>query len=389
MPMNQATAGASRLEKLVPLLEFDPDNLPLHRECVELAMQGGEYARALDLVDARLTRHPAEAESLFARANALIALKQYADALPLLKSLEDQGVALLSVAHNLATCHYALQQFENARAYAERVLASGDKPAMMLHVAISSMHYLGDLEPAAKIADENLAIAESNGALAGVCAMLFLDLSQVDKAARLAAVALAKNPNSVDGLIVQATIASAEMENEQAVRQYSRVLELAPRNGRAWLGLGMQALLAMDFAKAKEMLARATEYMPTHIGSWHALGWANLFSGDGPTAEKHFAHALEMDRNFAESHGAMAAMMAMRGDRAGAEREIEIAERLDRTGMSSQFARAILIEREQGTAASREHILRNVQLLSRRFPGKAGAMLAELAGRGSQPRPKP
>src|SRR5881394_3968066 len=123
--MNQVTVGASRLEKLVPLLRFDPDNLPLHRECVDLAMQGGDYARALDLVDARLSRHPSEAESLFARTNALIGLGQHADALPLLKSLEEQGVAQLAVLQNLATSHYALQQFENSAAYASQLIAAG------------------------------------------------------------------------------------------------------------------------------------------------------------------------------------------------------------------------------------------------------------------------
>src|SRR5678809_832439 len=66
--MSQSGSSADRLQRLAPLLSAEPENLPLHRECVELAMRGREYPRALQFIDSRLARHPAEAESLFARA---------------------------------------------------------------------------------------------------------------------------------------------------------------------------------------------------------------------------------------------------------------------------------------------------------------------------------
>ena len=382
--MNQDVAGASRLEKLAPLLKFDPDNLLLHRECVALAMQGGEYARALDLVDARLTRHPSEAESLFARTNALIGLGQHADALPLLQSLEEQGIARPAVLQNLATTHYALRQFENSAAYAQQLIAAGEKSPGVVHLAVSSLHFLGDVDAAAKLADEHLSLAQSHGPLAGACAILFYDVEQPEKAAKLAAVALAQNPDSVDGLIVEAALAAGELENDQAFRQYTRVLELSPGVGRAWLGLGLLAMLTQDFAKAKELLGRATELMPQHLGSWHSLAWAHLFSGDRAGAEKYFKHVLDLDRNFSESHGAMAAIHAMKGERAAAEREIEIAERLDRNGGTAQFARALLLEGEKGAAAGREHIFRSVAKLATRGKGKPAAWLADVARKNSK-----
>jgi tetratricopeptide (TPR) repeat protein len=380
--VNQVTnTSANRLERLAPLLSAEPDNLPLHRECVELAMRGGEYPRALEFIDSRLARHPGDDESLYARANALIGLKRFEDAIAILKMLEEKGVAPVAVMQNLATCYFALRQFENVRAYGERLIAAGEKSGDMLQLTVCALHHLGDMDAAVKLADEHAAVAATHGRFAGSCAMVFLDMSDPSKAGKFAAVALSQDPDSIDGLLVQATLAATELEEEQAFRQYSRVLELAPQSGRAWLGLGLLAPLAQDFGRARELIARATALMPEHVGSWHALAWAHLFGGDAAGAEQHFAHSLELDRNFAESHGAMAAMLAMRGDRAAAEREIEIAERLDRKNSSSQFARAMLLAHSSGPEASREFIRNTVRMLAPQTSPRARAILKTLIDR--------
>ncbi len=379
--MNQAATSVSRLERLVPLLKSEPENLPLHRECVELAMRGGEYARALELVEARLVRHPSESETLYARTNALIGLTQYAEALPLLKLLEEQGVAQLAVWQNLATCHYMLGQYENSRAYSERLIATGEQAASVTYIVLSSLHHLGKMDEAVKFADACAEAAAKDGPLAGACAMVYLDVEQNDKAAKFAAVALAGNPDNLAGLTVQATLAASNLDSEQAFRQYSRIIELSPDNGRAWLGLGLLAMLAMDFAKAQELLRRATEIMPGHLGSWHSLAWSHFFAQDLAGAEKYFAHALEIDRNFGESHGAMAAMHAIKGDLVTAEREIEIAEKLDRRGASAQFARAMMIARTQGPEASRGFIQNAVRAMATQVGGKPGELLTKLLDR--------
>lgn len=377
-PAVSPQAHSARLERLVPMLRSEPDNLPLHRECVDLAMRGGEYGRALDLIDARLIRHPAEAEALFARSNALIGLKHYEDALAILSALQEQGMTHPAVLQNISTCHYLLRQYESARSYTDRLIAAGETSPGTLLVAISSLHHLGELDEAVKLADTHASIAAQDGPLAGACAMLYVDVNQPAKAAPLAAIALRANPDSIDGLIAQGTLAAADLVTEQAAACFSRVLQLAPNNGRAWLGLGLLATLAQDFAQAREMLGRATEFMPNHIGSWHSLAWSHLFGGDPAGAERHFAHALELDRNFAESHGAMAAMLAMKGERAAAEREIEIAERLDRTSATAQFARAMLLANTSGPEASRAFLRDSVRLLARQMPRNARTVLQNL-----------
>ncbi len=240
--MIPTAAPPSRLDRLASLLKAEPENLPLHRECVELALREGRYEQALDLVDARLCRHAGEAETLYARSNALIGLKRYADALVVLKSLEDQGVAQLAVMRNLATCHYLLQQFENSRAYADRLIAAGEASAGTVYLAVSSLHHLGEIDEALKLADAHSSTAEQDGPLAGVCALVYIDGENSTKAGKFAAVALAHNPDSIDGLTAQATLAAAELDAENAERQFIRVTELSPNNGRAWLGLEVSRL---------------------------------------------------------------------------------------------------------------------------------------------------
>jgi Tfp pilus assembly protein PilF len=290
------------------------------------------------------------------------------------------------VMQNLATCHFALLQFATVRVYGERLIAAGAKSGDVLQLTIAALHHLGEMDAAVKLADEQADVAMTHGRLAASCAIVYLDTNDSQKAAKFAAVALAQNPDSLEGLLVQATLATTDLETEQAFRQYSRVLELAPQSGRAWLGLGMLATLAQEFGRAREMLTRATELMPQHVGSWHALGWAHLFSGDSTGAEKHFAHAVELDRNFAESHGALAAMLAMRGERAAPEREIEIAERLDRKNMSSQFARAMLLGNVD-PEAGREFIRDSVRLLSRQLSARPREVLTQLLSRKPGPPP--
>ena len=368
----------TRLERLAPLLRSEPDNLPLHRECVELAMRGGEFPRALEIIDARLARHPAEAESMFARANALIGMRRFEEAVSILKVLEEQGVAPAAVMQNLATCYYALGQYEGARTYGERLIAAGERSGDVLQLTIAALHHLDEMDAAVELADSSLESAATHARLAGSCALVYLDVSDAQKASQFAALALAQNPDSVDALIVQATISMGELQNERAHQQFSRVLQLAPNNGRAWLGMGLLTMLAQDFAQAREMFARATQLMPRHLGSWHSLAWASLAAGDTREAEKCFAHALELDRNFAESHGAMAAMLAIRGEREAAEREIEIAERLDRSGLSSQFARAMLVGSAQGPEAAGKFVREAIHAVAPRFGSKPEAMLRNL-----------
>jgi len=143
---------------------------------------------------------------------------------------------------------------------------------------------------------------------------------------------------------------AARMHTAHAREQYEKVLQLAPGNGRAWVGLGVLALLRRDLTTAQSSLKRGLELMPGHVGSWHVLAWAHLTSGDLGAAEQVFRHALDLDRNFAETHGGLASVAALKGDSATAEEGIERALRLDPKCLSAQFARSVLLSRSGGSA---------------------------------------
>ena len=364
------TAGAMAGElaqKLSQLKEFsraDPDNQRLARECIDLALQTGDYAFALDRLDRVLAGSPQDLQARFDRATALIGQRQYAVAVAALNGILQDKPELTAARINLGLCHYCLARYAEARVALDAAYSAGDRSAQLLRLLVSSYHHLGLLDQALELADANSQQAMTDPALAGVYALAYLDAGQTSKAARWMTKALAGNPDSVDGLTVQATLNAARMLTAHAKEQFERVLQLAPNNGRAWVGLGTLALLQRDLPLAKSHLERGVELMPGHVGSWHVLAWTHLISGDLGAAQKLFEHSLALNRNFAETHGGLASVAALRGDTAAAERAIKLALGLDPACLSAQFARSILIARAGDTAGASRLIKEKVSTLS-------------------------
>lgn len=329
-----------RYHRLRYLFERDRGNARLRRDCLDAAAAAGEFEFVRSEADAALAASPDDPMALFDAATARIGLRDYPGARDILLQLEAMDPVPAAVHTNLALCHYCLAEHDAARQAAERGYSEGARDAGTLRLLISSCHHLGMIDEARAIADANPEVAKSDGALAGAYALLYLDADDAKSAARWARAALASHPDSIDGLVVDATVATAQMDLERAARQYQRVVELAPRTGRAWLGLGMLSMLTRDLTAAKVSIARGLEYLPEHVGSWHALAWAHLLSGETAEAEKAFNRALELDRNFAETHGGLASLAALRGERAAAQRFIEVARRLDPRCLSAILPRA-------------------------------------------------
>jgi Tfp pilus assembly protein PilF len=349
-----ATAGdlAQKLSLLKEFSRADPANQRLARECIELALQAGDYAFALDRLDAVLAGSPEDLRARFDRATALIGQREYAAAIEALRGILSNSPSLVAAQINLGLCHYCRAEYADARLPLDAAYAAGERSADLLRLLVSSYHHLGLMNEAVSLADQNAKSSSTDPVLAGVYALVYLDASQPSKAARWMGKALAGNPNSVDGLTVQATLNAARMLTAHAKEQFERVLQLAADNGRAWIGLGTLALLRRDLPQAKTLLARGLELMPLHVGSWHVLAWTHLISGDLDASEALFQRALQIDRNFAESHGGLASVAALRGDTGAAERGVKVALGLDPACLSAHFARAVLISRAGDAAAA-------------------------------------
>jgi tetratricopeptide (TPR) repeat protein len=368
-------AERAEIIKLRGLLASDPNNAPLLQRCAQLALELRHYDDALVAASAALKAAPGNPDAMFCRASALIGLKHYKEAAQCLTVLQNHGLTDPGISINRALCHYLLSEFAEALAQLEPLIAAGHTSADILRLAVSSRHHLGDIDAAIALADAHPGAA-ADGAVAGVYALAYLDAGRASESARYGAAALAKNPDSIDGLTVVGTLALANMQTAPAESTFRRVLELQSGNGRAWIALGTIALLAQDLPKAQSLLERGVEAMPAHVGSWHMLGWTHLVAGDLDSAERIFRHALVLERNFAETHGALASVHALRDQVAAARAEIEIAERLDRSGLAARLAAAVLAARSGNRSDATKLVRTTIAGLIPRVGVRAGRILA-------------
>ena len=367
-------AASQRLASLRRFLDAEPGNSRLRRDVVDTAVAAGEFGLVRELAERRLVDAPSDPEAQFDRATALIGLKDFAGALAAMQPLD---ATIPGVRFNTGLCLFALERFADARPCFDAGYAAGERSAGQLRCYLRTLHHLGEIEAALAIAKENPALVASDGELAGVCSLLAIDVGDVATGKRYAQMALAANPDNLDALVSAGSLHAVDLDMARARAAFDHALQIQPRAGRAWIGLGMMSMGEGNLVAARQQLERGLELMPEHVGSWLALGWAHIFSGDLDAAERVVNRALELNHNFCESHGCLAVVAAMRGDRARAGRLIEVAERLDPACMSSKYAMSLLAgSPEQGRAMLTE--------LVSAVPGhgpKIAAMLRQAAAR--------
>lgn len=354
--MNTSQASPEKLERLTRLLQLDPTNQSLRRRCIDAASALGQFDLLVQLADSSLEANSRDAEALFARATGLIGQQQYRSALEALKSAEEIAGPDGAILMNIGLCHYCLGEFEQAKVHLDECYRAGMRTPGLLRLLVSSCHHIGMLDEGVRIAHENDTAAESDGGLAGVYALLYLDADDAMRASRWARVALQANPKSIDGRVTEAMLSIARMQTERAKQMLESVVEDAPTTGRAWVGLGVLHLLERRLDRAKEHLVRGTELMPDYVGSWHVLGWIEILSGELDAAEQALQRAVEVDGDFAEAHGSLAIVAAARGEREHARQLIEAALKLDSECFSAKLADAFL-DNQSGDAGRTQKLM--------------------------------
>jgi len=367
-----------KLARLLELLAADPANRSLRGDCVALALQQRDYELARQIAEEAQQRDPTDVQAKFERASALMGLRQFDAALSELGELAVGENVDPAVLQNIGLCHYILGNYAAARAPLEAVYAHGIRSADLARLLISTLHHIAAVDDALKVAETAADFAKTDGALAGVLALLYLDADQPAQAARYSARALASNPNNIDGLVVQGTLRAGSFDLSTAQKQFEQALSVAPKAGRAWVGLSLVSLAQNNLAQARSHIERGLHYMPQHVGSWHVLAWIDLMLGKLDDAQATFERALSMDRNFAESHGGLAAIAALKGDRATAERLIEIAERLNPRCLSAKFARSTLQKGGGDNQAARDTLMTALSGLSANDGSPVARIIAEL-----------
>jgi tetratricopeptide (TPR) repeat protein len=374
-PTNTTADLRAQLERTQVYLAQDPDNLSLLARGIDLALALGDAAEAQRHADHALALKPGDPYFRFRAARASAASRDWEQAVPALQALLDEH-ADANIASALAQCLIAQGRHEEA---AGVLVPFGDDAELSAEAAVQlvrSLHHAGRLDEAKAIAARHAGRLSAAPAFCAAASLLYLDLGELDAAARLAAEARAGGAAPIEALVVQGSLALTE-DTARAAALFDQVLAVSPEEGRSWAGLGMASMMKRDFDTAQTQLERARKAMPHHVGTMHLLAWSRLLKGDLDGAQRDFAAALDEDRNFGESHGGMAVAHAMRGERAQAEREIELALRLDPESLSARYAQMVL----SGVADDPERFSRlAVKLLARR-PMPGGGTMAHVVGR--------
>ena len=125
---------------------------------------------------------------------------------------------------------------------------------------------------------------------------------------------------------------------------FERLAERAPNNPRAWLGLGLTALMDMRHDDAIRYFRKTLELIPGHAGTLATLGWVYITKQDAFAAEKIFREAVESDRMLAEAHGGLASALVLQFRFDEAMQSIRRARGLDKRSFGAAYATSVMWE---------------------------------------------
>jgi tetratricopeptide (TPR) repeat protein len=338
MVMNeQDIMPASRLDRLLPLLEGDPDNLALLGDAAETALAERRPEVAAKLLDryAALQDLPSKERNL-----AGIAALQMGDpgtAAGHFEALADAGEDDPGLIFNLAWARAMLKHFDGALALLDDRITDSLAQAAMLRLQL--LHERGEVDEAMSHARHYLARYPDYPPLHAAVSVLAIDAEDEE----LAATCARRAESHPDALATLGTLSLAADDPTEAIRHFEHALEQNQHVPRAWVGRGLAKLRAGGSHDAAEDIDRGAALFGDHIGSWIAAGWAHFVRKDLRTSRQRFETALQIDDTFAESHGALAVIDVLEGRLDDARHRSETALRLDRQCYSAALARTLLL----------------------------------------------
>lgn len=371
------SVARARLSRLQGFLAQDEGNTSLLADVGDLALACGELEIARNAVQHALRAHPADPFFALRLSSIAIAEGNYDEAVEITERLLQQGHRDPSVGYNHAYALFCGKRFAEAKDLLLSLHAADALDKKFLPLLIRSHHYLGEIEKAVTLARTALETNPESADIAGMLALLYVDVNDLRSANAWANHALLSAPCNLDALLAASTAALGAENPDEARELALRAVSVQPQNGRAWANLGLAEMMELRLDAARANLAKAVKYMPEHIGTWHMLGWVQLLQKDVDGAEVTFNQALAIDQNFGESHGALATIAAMRGDWARADEYVKIARRLNPESMFARYVEILRLQRDG------RHDLVNSMFDTALRQGKApaGGDLLEMFGR--------
>lgn len=341
------TATAGRLDRLLPLLAADPENVALLADAAETALSERRPEIATELFDRAARLGALRPEQANLAGLAAMQAGRFEEAAKHLEPLVDRGIGGPAVRFNLAWALAMSDSHADALKLLDDETARSLPQAAMLKVQI--LHDLGELSAASEAAELLGAVHSEDPGLLAATSVLAVDLDDLPRAEQ-AALAAGDHP---DALTTLGILALDRDNPAEALRRFDQAIELRTATPRAWLGRGLARLLAGGAEDAATDLDRGAEMFGDHLGSWIAAGWAWFIRGDLTAARGRFERALAIDPTFAEAQGSLAAIDILEGHVEAGRERAEKAVRLDRNSFSAALARILLASASGDQGAAR------------------------------------
>lgn len=387
MAQTDMREAAEKLGRILKYLTSDPNNRELLATAIDLHLRAGQIDDAWQRAKDALALYPDDPFFQHRLGNVLIAMDSLEEAEMLFEQLRGKS-SDSAIAYSLAYVYFCQRRYLKVRdvllPYAgsptDPIEESGKLSPAAVALLLRALHHAGKVKDALEVAKPYLAAWPGDPDILAVASLLYLDDGQMEEARRCSLAAQSAGVYPIEALVTGGTVALGTGDVDAANMQFSKALEMNPKDGRTWSGLGLSSMLNQDLVKATEQLEKAVAYMPEHIGTWQALGWCKLLGRDLAGAETLFRKALALDRNFAESYGCVAVVAALKGDVDIANESIARAVRLNPSGMAAKYAQMVLSGEAQDPAKIRALAL---QLFST-GQGAVDQNFAEIMARASK-----
>ena len=139
---------------------------------------------------------------------------------------------------------------------------------------------------------------------------------------------VAKNPAAWMARVSLGNLLERTGRTEEAIGQYSAVLELDPANGMALNNLGVILFNARRYDEAAQLFERSREIDPDDAMVQANLGDIRRVQGRDQEALEHYRRSLELKPDHAVNHYWMGVIYAGRGEAEAAARHMEAALRI-------------------------------------------------------------
>jgi tetratricopeptide (TPR) repeat protein len=353
-------ADGNAIERYEAFLQEDPDNTLLRLNLGDLYHRAGQFGRAEACFSACLDDDSLRSVAKGHLGKLRLSQSRLEEAERLFKEILASGDEDPALLHNLGIALYFQRRWPEAQEAFESASRKGLGSGANLRYLAFSLHHQNKAAEARELAQRWLDAALSDEAM-GYVSLLELDLGHREAAEQRADEALRLNPDNVDATYVKSVGLIERQEMDKAERLLARVLEKQPQSFRALQGLGMVHYYRQEFDTAIQFLERALKVVPRQVGTIITIGWAHLAKKDVFNAERAFRRAIAAEPNFGEAHGGLATALALQRREKEARDEITIARRLDRKGFGAVYAQSILLALQGRTDAAEQLVNRALE----------------------------